>query len=427
METTVKNLSDTRVRVTIVLDGEPLAKAHTQALKKLSKSVKVPGFRSGRVPASVAAKHVDQAQLQEQILDDAMSMAIAESFSENDIRAIDRPTVEVKKYVPGEQLEFTAEVEVLPKVKLGNYKKLSARPKVAKVEDKEVNEILERMQSGYADKKPVERAAKLDDEVSIDFVGKKDGVAFDGGTATDYTLQLGSNQFIPGFEEGVVGHKPGETFDLELEFPAEYHAADLAGQKVTFTVTLKEVRELELPKLDDEFAKKTGQFESIKQLRDDIVTELSAQKAREASDVHKDALIEELIEKSDVSAPEILVEDQKRSMEQDFQQNLMYRGMTMEAYVASQGYKDIEDWRAKELEPAAIKRVKAGLVLAEVTRAEDITADESQVDARIEAYRQQYASNQEMIKQLETAEARRDIANHFVTENTIDRLVELNS
>lgn len=427
METTVKQLSDTKVQVTIALGVTELADAEQVAITKLSKTVKVPGFRSGKVPASVAAKHVDPQALQEQTLDDAISKAVAESFLKEEIQAIDRPSVEVKKYVPGEQLEFTAEVEVLPKVTLGDYKKLTAKAEKASVTAKDVTEVLDRMRNGFAEKEEVDRAAKDGDEVVIDFVGKKDDVAFDGGTASDYTLGLGSGQFIPGFEEGVAGHKAGETFDIELTFPKDYHAADLAGEKVVFSVTLKKVLEPKLPELTDEFAKKAGPFESLQELKDDIKRELTSQRERESEDKLKDALITELIEKSKVPVPEILVADQMRSIEQDFQQNLMYRGLTLEAYLQSQGIKDVDEWRENEVKSAATRRVQAGLVLAEVTKAENMKLTDAEIDEHVDVHKRQYANNPDMAAQLDTPEARQDIANHFLTEKTIERLVALNT
>ena len=240
---------------------------------KLSKTAKVPGFRKGKVPASVAAKHVDPQALQEQLLDDAISKSIAEAFIAEKIQAIDRPMVDVKKYVPGELLEFVAQVEILPAVTLGEYKKLGKKVEKVSVSEDDINDVIERMRQGFAEKKEVERAAKDGDETVIDFIGKKDGVEFDGGAGTDYTLKLGSNQFIPGFEEGIVGHKAGETFDLELSFPDDYHAKDLAGQTVVFTTTLKKVLELALPEIDDELAKKAGNFTTLDELKADITRE----------------------------------------------------------------------------------------------------------------------------------------------------------
>ena len=427
METTVKHLSDTKVLVTITVGSQELADAEKVALTKLSKTTKVAGFREGRVPASVAAKHVNPQALQEQTLDDAISKAVATAFVEKEIQAIDRPSVEVKKYVPSEQLEFTAEVEILPKITLGDYKKLSAKPTKATVTAKEIDEVLERMRQGFAEKKEVTRAAKNGDEVIIDFVGKKDDVAFDGGTATDYALELGSNQFIPGFEEAIIGQNVGETFDINLTFPKEYHAADLAGQPVVFTVTVKKINKKVLPELNDEFAAKAGPFTSIDELKADMKRELLTQKEREADDKWKDALLTELIEKSKVTVPDVLLADQMRSIEQDFQQNLMYRGLSLDAYLESQKFKDVDAWREKEVKPTALKRVQAGLVLSEITKAEGITLTDAEIDEHVEVHKKQYANNPEALKQFESPEVRQDIANHFLSEKTIDRLVALNS
>ncbi|UTX51662.1 trigger factor [Candidatus Saccharibacteria bacterium TM7i] len=427
MKTTVENISETKVKLTISVDAKALADAEKVALVKLSKDVKVPGFRKGKVPASVAAKHVQPQQLQEQLLDDAISKAVAESFIAEKIQALDRPMVDVKKYVPGESLEFTAEVDVLSKVTLGDYAKLTAKTEKVTISDADVDEVIGRIQQGFAEKKSVDRKAKEGDETVIDFVGKKDGVAFDGGTGTDYTLKLGGGQFIPGFEEGVVGHKAGEEFDLNLEFPEEYHAKDLAGQKVVFTVTLKEVKEPQLPELNDELAKKAGPYETLKELKEDIKAEVTAQKEREASDKLKDSLVNELIEKSEIPAPEVLVEDQMRSIEQDFVQNLMYQGLSLDQYVETSKFKDIDEWRDKEVRKSAEMRVKAGLALSELSKAENITATDEEIDAHVALYKQQYGNNPEALKQFDSPEVRRDIANRYVTEKTVERLVELNT
>ena len=411
----------------IVLSAAELADAEKVALAKVSKTTKVPGFRSGKVPASVAAKHVNPQALQEQTLDDAISRAVAEAFIGNDVRAIDRPSVEVKKYVPGEQLEFIAEVEVLPKITLGNYKKLTAKPAKVAVIAKEVDEVLERMRQGFAEKKEVKRVAKDGDEVVIDFVGKKDDIAFDGGTATEYSLELGSGQFIPGFEEAIVGHSVGDTFDIDVKFPKEYHAADLAGQPVVFSVTLHKITEKVLPALDDDFAIKAGPFKTLDELKADMKRELTTQKERETTEQWKDALLTELIEKSKVPVPDVLLADQMRSIEQDFQQNLMYRGLSLDAYIASQKLKDIEAWREQEVKPTALKRVQAGLVLSEVTKAEGITLTDTEIDEHVESHKKQYANNPDALKQFESPEVRQDIANHFLSEKTIDRIIALSS
>lgn len=426
MKTTVKNLSDTKVELTITVDAKALADAQQVAVLKLSKTVKVPGFRKGKVPASIAEKNIDPQALQEEVLDNAISKAVAEAFLAEKIQALDRPAVEIKKYIPEDLLEFTAEVEVLPPVKLGNYKKLGKKIDSFTVEKNEIDEVIERMRKSFATKGEVTRAAKDGDETVIDFLGKKDGVAFDGGAGEDYTLQIGSGQFIPGFEEGIVGHKAGETFDLELTFPDDYHAKDLAGQKVVFTTTLKKVLELSLPEADDELAKKSGEFQTLKELRANIEIEITNQKHREAANKLKDELISELVDKSTVSAPETLVADQVRSIQQDFTQNLMYRGLDLHTYLEANGFSDEDDWIEKEVRPSAVRRVEASIVLNELSKVENITASDTEIDEHVDVHKRQYANNPEVLKQFETPEVRNDIANHYVTEKTIARLVELN-
>jgi trigger factor len=427
MNTSVKHISESRVLVTITVDAKGLADAEQVALKKLSKTVKVAGFRKGHVPLEVAAKNVDQTLLAQESLENALSKAVAEAFLSNDLQALERPEVEVKKYVPGDTLEFTAEADILPKVKLGDYKKLSAEPSPVKVLKKDVDEVLERIQKGFGTKAESSEPAAEGDEVTIDFVGKKDDVAFDGGTAQDYQLALGSQSFIPGFEEAIVGHKSGETFSIPLTFPAEYHSKDLAGQKVVFEVTLKKVEKLTLPKLDDELAAKVGDFTDIDALRDDIKFEITSQKKREADDKLKDDLVKQLVEKSTVTAPAALVDDQVQSIEQDLTQNLMYQGGSFEQYLESKGYAARDEWVDKEARTAAEMRVKAGLVLAELSKVEKVEASADELAERINSYKQQYGQSPEMAKRFDEPEIQRSIANELLTSKTVDRLVELNS
>ncbi len=426
MKTTVKKLSDTKVELTISLGREELSAAEQVALTKMAGDVKVPGFRKGKVPVSIAAKHVNPAALQEQTLDNALSKAVAEAFMAEKIQALDRPAVDVKKFVPGQELEFTAEVEIIPPVKLGNYKKLKAKRQAVKVEDSEVEEIITRMRENFTEKTEVKRAAKEGDEAVIDFTGKKDGVPFDGGAAKDFALKLGSGQFIPGFEEGVIGHKAGETFDLKLTFPKDYHAKELAGADVVFTVTLHKVNELSLPEVNDEFAAKCGPFTSADELKADIKREITAQKEREADEKLKDELVGELADASKVALPELLIDDQIRSIEQDLMQNLMYRGLTLDSYLQTQKFTDKDDWRAKEARPAAEKRVKAGLVLAELSKELGVEVSHEELSTQIETMKQQYGKDPKIAERFNDPNVHRDIANRMITDKTVEKLIELN-
>ena len=428
MKTNVKYTTDTKVELTITLGAKELEAAEQVALKKLSRDLKVPGFRKGHVPLAVAQKNIDPNALQEQTLENALSKAVAESFLGEKLQALERPAVEVKKFVPAQELEFTAEAEVVPPVKLGDYKKLKSKREEAKVTAADVDEIIQRMQENFVERKAVKREAKRGDEVIIDFTGKKDDVAFEGGSAKDYALQLGDGQFIPGFEDGIVGHKAGETFSLDLTFPKDYHAKDMAGQKVVFDVTLRTVNELTLPEVNDEFAAKCGPFTDVKELKSDIKREIAAQKEREATEKLKDALVSELTEISKVALPELLIEDQMRSIEQDMMQNLMYRSVTLESYLETQKFTDRDDWLKREVRPAAEKRVKAGLILAELSKVLEIDISRDELAAQIEQMKLQYgAKDAKVAKQLENPDVHRDIANRMITDKTISKLVDIHT
>ena len=426
MKTSVKYLSDTKVAVSVTLGVSELKDAELAALNELGKDIKVPGFRKGKVPVSVVSKNVNPNMLAQKTLESALSKAVADAFISEKLQALDRPEVEVKKFVPGSELEFTAESEVMPKIKIGDYKNLKSTAKKVSVTKKDIAEITDRLKKGFASKKTVQRPAKLTDEVNIDFEGKKDGVAFDGGKGEKYDLVLGSNSFIPGFEDGIIGKKTGETFDLKLTFSEDYHADNLKGAEVVFTTTINEIKEVVEPELNDELAAKAGPFKTVEELEDDIKREITKQKETEATEKLKDDLVAELVEKSTVPVPDVLLKDQMKLIEQDTNRNLMYRGMSIDDYIKSLKYKDKNDWLENEVRPIAEKRVKAGLLLAELSKVEKIEATENELLEKINQLGKQYPS-EDMRKHLKTPEVQRDVANRILTEKTVDRLVSLNS
>ncbi len=424
MKHTLKKTSDTLVSITTSVSEADLKKAKSAALTQLSTQVKVPGFRTGKVPPAIAEKNLDPNLLANETMEQALNAALNDCIVAEDLRVLDQPKVNVTKFVPYTDLEFTADIEVLPPVKLADYKKLKARKEKFTVDAKEVDEVIDRIRTNFAERAEVTRAAKSGDEVVIDFDGrdKKNG-PIDGTKAEDYALALGSGSFIPGFEDKLIGHKAGEQFDIDVTFPADYHAKHLQKAKVTFAINLKKIQEVVLPKADDDLAKKSGPFNSIKDLKADIKRELTAQKERSATEKLKDDLLGELAEKTKLTLPAVLVEDQLRALEQEFQQNLLYRGQTLEQYMEGAGYKDRDIWIEKELRPAAERRVKAGLVLAELSKVESIDISTDEFEAELARRK---AEAPKMADQLDTPEARRDLANRVITEKTIQRLVEFN-
>ena len=427
MKTSVKNISDTRVEVTITLNEKELATAEKVAITKLAKEMSVKGFRKGKVPFDVALKNADPVKLQDEILNNSISKAVAEVFVKDDIQALERPQVEVKKFVPGEMLEFTAESDILPKIKMGDYKKLNTTIKPEKVNQKDIDEVLERIKKAFTEKKAVKRAAKKADTVNIDFTGKKDGVAFDGGTAEGFDLELGSGSFIPGFEEAIIGHKTGEEFDVDLSFPKDYHAKDLAGEKVVFTVKINSVNEASEPELNDEIAKKAGPFNNLNELKADITEQITKQKEQEASEKQKDDLVQQLVEKSEIPMPGVMIEDQKRAIEQDFIQNLAYQGLTLDSYLEVNKFKNKDEWMVKEVTPVAEKRVKSGLVLAELSKEFKVKVTPEELTNQINMFKMQYQNNPQVTAQFENPAVIQDIENRLATEKTVNRLMEINA
>lgn len=425
MKVTTKKISDTKVTLTVVLDAQDLKPYHDQAVKRLAQTVKLPGFRKGKAPADLAAKAIAPNELSAAELDIAVRTSAPAAFEQANKNPLVVPEINVTKYVPTESVEYTATAEILPEVKLGNFKDLKVKKTVAKVSPKDVDEILQNIANAYAKKQPVKRPAKLTDETVIDFSGTKDGVVFAGGSAKDFKLTLGSGQFIPGFEEGIVGHSAGDKFDLELTFPKDYHNQELAGAKTVFAVTLKAVNEVIAPKFDDALAKQCGPFKTIAELKADIKKNLVAQNEQKTTEKFKDDLVEALVKKSKLSAPEILIKDQLRFIKDDISRNAAAQGLSFEQYLKQTSQTEAE-WEAS-IRPIAESRVKASLVLQVLSNQEKITVEDSLVDAKIAELQDVYQKSPEALKNLKDPRVRQDLKNRLTIEKTLDFLVSANS
>lgn len=424
MEISQKNTEDTKVEITITLEESELETFKKTTIKRLKKDIKVPGFRDGKVPDSVAEKHVDATVLNSELLSDAVNASYGEAIVSQKIRAIGNPHIEVKKFVAGQELEYVATVDVVPPIKLADYKKFSMKADEVKVGADDVKEVLTNLSKQAADKKEVERACKEGDEVIINFSGTDtDGKPVPGAKGNNYPLTLGSQKFIPGFEDEIIGKKAGDEHEFTITFPKDYAQEQLQNAKVTFKVTIKTVNQVKPKKIDDAFAKDIGGFDTLAELKKDIKKQLTIRKKQEVDDQLKDKLLEQLVEKSKVLVPEIIIEDQVKAIRADFMNNLAYRGMTMQEYL-KQSSQTEEEFEKNELRPNAERRSKSGLVLAEVAEAEDVTISEQELDMRIALLQSQHENNPQMIAQLQSDEGRKDIGSRLLTEKTIDKLVE---
>lgn len=425
MKVKSKKLSDSRIELTVTLEAEDLKKAKDKALEKLAKEVKVEGFRKGKVPVEVARKFIPENDLNAETIDFAVRSTVVAAFQQVEKSPLVLPSVNVTKYVPDETAEYTATADIIPEVKLGDYKKLGVKKPTAKVTDKDVNDVLENIRTSFAEKKVAKKKAEQGDEVVIDFVGKKDGEAFKGGSAKNYKLTLGSGAFIPGFEDGIVGHGSGDKFDLKLTFPKDYGVADLAGAKTVFEVLVKQVNEITKPKLDDELAKKCGPFKTVDELKDDIRKNIAMQNEQRLNEKFKDDLIRALVKKSTVPAPEILIDDQVRIIRDDMTRNATSQGMSFEEFLEAN--KETEESWEKEARKIAKERVQASMVLQNVAVAEKITVSDDDVNAKVAELRDVYKKSPEALKQLKDPNVKNDIRNRLVVEATLDYLVKVNS
>lgn len=422
MKTTTKKISDTRVELKVILDQKDLSVARTKAIEQLAKEIKVQGFRKGKVPASVAEKNLDPNEIANVALEIAIRMTVPAAFSEAKQSPLMLPNVNVIKYVPGELAEYTATADILPDIKLGDFKKLNVKKTNAKAAQKDIDDVIENIREAYAEKKTAKKKAAMGDEVIIDFTGKKDGKAFDGGSSKDFKLLLGSKQFIPGFEEGVVGHESGDKFDLNLTFPKDYHNKDLADKKTTFEILLKQVNEVIKPAKDDELAKKCGPFKNIKELEADIKKNLEAQNEHKANEKYKNDLVDALIGKSKIPVPEILISDQLHYIKDDISRNAASRGMSFDDYLKQVGQTE-EDWE-KEARKIAEARVRGSLALQVLAKEQKITVEDNIVDAKIAELRDVYQKSPEAIKNLKDPNVRQEVKNRLIIEKTLDFLIK---
>lgn len=423
MQVTKNQVSPTKVELTIAADQAFLDAIKDHVLGDLAKTVNLAGFRKGHAPKHLIEKQVDQATLQSQFLDHAVNDLYVEAVMQEKLRPVDQPAVEVTKFVPFTALEIKVNVETVGKVTLPDYKKIKVEKKTQPVTTKDVDAVLEDLCRRDATKKEVDRAAKDGDEVVIDFAGvdPKTKEAIAGASGTDYPLTLGSGTFIPGFEPELVGLKAGEEKTFDITFPEDYGVPALQGKVVSFTVTVKKVRELELAKLDDAFAATVGPFKTLAELKADIKTQLQTQRADEAQRAFENELLGAIAEKAKADIPQVLIDNEIEAMEEEERRNLMYRGQTWQEHLDSEG-KTAEEHKAG-LREAAEARVKTGLVLGEISEAEAITVEDAELDARIAALKAQYNDTQ-MQAELDKPENRREIRSRLLTEKTIAKLTE---
>jgi trigger factor len=385
--------------LTVEVSAEKVNEGLTAAFNKVVKTVNVPGFRKGKMPRPMFEKRFGVESLYQDALDILLPEAYGSAIDETGIEPIDRPEIDIEQMEKGKELIFKATVQVKPEVTLGEYKGLEVEEVDTTVTDEDVAKELETLQNRQAELVVKEEGtAELGDTVVLDFEGFVDGEAFEGGKAENHSLELGSGSFIPGFEEQLVGVATGESKDVEVSFPEEYHAAELAGKPAVFKVTVHEIKGKELPALDDEFAKDVDdEVETLDALKEKIRTRLEDSKKHEAEHHVRDSLVEKAAENAQVEIPEVMVTSEVNRMLQEFEQRLQMQGMNLELYFQFSGQD--ENALREQMKEEAVNRVRVALTLEAIVKAENIEVTDEEVNAELEKMAGMYNMTVDNIKQ----------------------------
>ena len=428
MSLQVEKLEKNMAKLTIEVGADELDKAIESAYQKQKGKISIPGFRKGKVPRQVVEKMYGK----EVFYEDAANILIPDAYEkaldecEEDI--VSSPKIDVTQIEAGKPFIFTAEVALKPEVKLGKYKGVKVEKADVVVTDEEVDEVIEKERENNARNITVEdRAVKDGDMTVIDFEGFVDGEAFDGGKGENYPLTIGSGAFIPGFEEQLVGSEIGKEVEVNVTFPEDYHAENLKGKAAVFKCTVKEIKEKELPELDDEFASEVSEFETLTEYKEDVKKNLEEKKMKEAKENKEREAVEAVVDLSEMDIPEAMVETQERQMVDEFAQRITMQGLSMEQYFQFTGtsYQQM----LENVKPQAEKRIQSRLVLEAIAEAEKIEVTdedfEKEIETMAEVYQMDASKVKEMLGEKEMKNIRQDLAvkkaAEFVVENAKEK------
>ncbi|MBV9264240.1 MAG: trigger factor [Candidatus Eremiobacteraeota bacterium] len=368
---TLTRLAPTQVALEFSIDDQELAAAEERAFRKLSKDVRLPGFRKGRVPRKIFEQNYGSESVTSQAVDDVVPQLYARALEEHALSPVQRPTVEVLEESDGRPSRLKATVEVRPEITLPAYRGITVSRPLATVSESEVDRSLTALAKERGTLIPVDRPAAMGDVATIDYEGKIDGTPFEGGRGENEIVELSEGRFLPEFLSGIVGMRAGESTSVEVHFPAEYRAAELAGKSAEFTIALKELKEYELPALDDEFAKQVSHHQSIAELRADVRRRLEAIATARARQAMGNAIVSQLLAAAEFPLPPSLVEAEVAHLSEDLPE-------------------DAEPEARESLRPSAESHVKATLLIEEIAKAEKITASPADVALELEVLARRY-------------------------------------
>lgn len=409
--------------LTVEADEQSVAEALNQAFKKVVKQVNVPGFRKGKVPRVIFERHFGVESLYQDALDILLPQAYEEAIEETGITPVDRPDIDIEQLEKGKSLIFKATVTVKPEVKLGQYRDLEVPEKDFSVSDEAVDEEIDRMRKQQGELEVVEdEPVQEGDTVIIDFTGYVDGEPFDGGSAEKYTLEVGTGTFIPGFEDQLVGMTVDEERDINVTFPEDYNATQLAGKDAVFKVKLHEIKRLNLPELDDEFAQDVSEFDTLEELKADVRKRLEENKEKEKEEYIRDELVKLASENAEVEVPHVMIHHEMDHMLQHFEQQLSFQGLNLEMYRQFTGQSE-EEIKEKFHEDAE-QKVRSSLVLEAIAKEENIEVTEEDIEAELTRLAEEMEREVEDIKKLIQAQGGTEaLEDQLKTRKTIDLLV----
>lgn len=423
MSLQVEKLEKNMAKLTIEVSAEELEKALESAYQKNKNKMSIPGFRKGKVPRKMIEQMYGAAVFYEdaanEIIPDAYEKALAECSEE----VVSSPTIDVVQIEKGKPFIFTAEVALKPEVTLGKYKGVKVEKTEVTVTEEEIAAQIEKERENSARTITVtDRAVKDGDITTLDFEGFVDGVPFEGGKGGDYPLTIGSGSFIPGFEEQLIGAEIGKETEVNVTFPADYHSADLAGKAAVFKCTVKEIKEKELPELDDEFASEVSTFDTLAEYKEDVKKTLEQQKADAAKSAKEEAVIGAVIEDAKMEIPDATVETEQRQMVDEFAQRMQMQGLTMEQYMQFTGTNP--QMLLEQAKPQALKRIQSRLVLEAVAKEENLAADDAEYEAEIKDMAEKYQMEPDKIKEMLGERGSRQVREDLAIRKAVDFLVE---
>ena len=427
MSLQVEKMEKNMAKLTIEVSAEELDKAMQNAYLKARGKISIPGFRKGKAPR----KMIEQMYGKGIFLEDAANALIPEHYSkaleECDLEIVSQPEIDVTQAEPGKAFIFTAEVAVKPEVTLGEYKGVEVPKSETEVTDEDIDAEIKKEQEKNSRTVTVEdRGAENGDITTIDFEGFVDGVAFEGGKGTDYPLTLGSGSFIPGFEDQLVGAKAGDHVEVNVTFPEEYQAAELAGKAAVFQCDVKKVETKELPELDDDFAQDVSEFDTLAEYREDVKKNLTEKKEKEARAAKENAAVDKAIENAEMEIPDAMLNTQVRQMMNDFASRMQSQGLTMEQYFQFTGM--TAEKMQEEMKPQALKRIQTRLVLEKIAETENIEVSEDEVNEEISKMAEMYKMEADKLKELlgdrELEQMKKDMAVQKVVTLVADEAKE---